>query len=170
MKKSIACLCVLLAMLIVCSAGGHVDAPPYKDAQGYVQFIAEFHAGLFAMTNDPDAAQRYAPGNPALEETFVYGDKPLTFTAVYRADQIVYTVETPSADRTAEKEAFAEIYQIYSDSWSNYTARTGVGTLSAQTDAPIRTLTLNLSGYCYTVTFAPDAEAPTITYQMQTIL
>ena len=137
-----------------------------RDAQGYVQFIADFHTRLFAITNNPNSELAYYPLNPKLETSFSYGSYDLAFSAEYQKNKIVYNVTNPTEDRVAERNTFDEIYDVYSASWNNYIEKTSVGAVSESDENDVQTIVLLLSGSKFTVSFSPLAETPTIVYEI----
>ena len=173
MKKLLILLMTLIIAAFCFSACSHIPGANLvdknRDAQGYVQFIADFNTGLFAYTNKPDAEEAYSPANPKLEKTFTYGSQNLEFTADYQENKIVYTAVNPSEDRISEKTTFEDIYNVYYESWNNYAEKTKTGTISANDADDIRSIELTLSGLKYTVTFDPLAQQPSIVYEIITI-
>lgn len=173
MKKFISVILVIIILSLSFSACSHIPGSNLidknRDSQGYVQFIAEFHTGLFAYTNKPDSELAYYPDNPNLEKTFTYGSQDVAFSADYQDNKIIYTVTNPSDDRIGEMKTFGDINSIYYDSWNNYVEKAKIGSVSGSNENDISTIELTISGLMYTVTFSPLAEQPTIVYEVKEI-
>ena len=161
-KKAFAvtALPLILAFLPSCGylAGAALDL---INGRSNIQFIAEF----YTETNEVD----FDPQSPQLEQSFVYGKQQTSFAALYEKDCIVYTVAEPSEDKIPERKTFNEVYSVYYDSWNNYVTKLDVGVLETGDENDIRTISLTIGGYEYSVTFSPCAETPTIVYEKKAI-
>lgn len=172
MKKSLSLILVISVFCCIFSGCSFTKLDKNRDSQGHIQFIAEFNKRLFAYTNEENSGQAYTPYNPALENTFSYGiNDDVLFTAVYSANEIIYTVDNPSEDRISEAKTFYDIYEEYSDSWNNYIKKTDVGVINTDSNSveSASKIEMLISGYSYTVSFDPYADKPTIIYKVTEI-
>ena len=149
-KKTVVILSTVFVLLLIFAyliSAVRISFAEYK-------FIADFNSGLSAF--------EYAPLNPKLERKFTF--ESVEFKASYSQNKIVYKVQNPSEDLSAEREAFDKIYNLYYDSFTEYNKQTTIGDVGIDESLNLQNIGIWISGYKYTVTF-DLADTPTIVYE-----
>jgi len=150
MKKKVVIIGIVLVLVVYFLSAFRISFSDYK-------FIADFNSGLSSF--------EYAPLNPKLERRFTYeSSQPVDFKAHYSYNKIVYNVNNPSEDFTAEKKAFEDIYDLYYNSFMDYHNHTNIGEVWTDEEKNIKRIHIGISGYKYSVTF-DFTDSPSIIYE-----